>query len=201
MNPLYTAMQEALRQSPPARDPQVTACLSGLRLFSAAARERRFQEPRLLLLFCRIAYRLLELDYQRLESYLGLIWLCALLREYTRARQLIRHAEKVCGPHPALQAAEACIETLLRKPVLLMPDLEARQIHFTTPGTEPPPVSTAPAEAETEILSWPALQSLLQKQLEKLSQEQLQQRWTALDYSYRFLQEQVLKAWQGGERE
>lgn len=191
MNTIYTAMQQALRQTPPSRDPRILACLNGLRLLSMAARARKFQEPRLLLLCSRLAYRLLEVDHQRLESYLVLIWLFALLREYARAQQLIQHARQACGSHIALQAAEYCLQTLLCLPTHV--PAESPQLPLTS---HPSDAASSAEEFPAQILPWPALQALLHQQLEKMSPELLQQRWVELDTVYRPLQMHILNLWQ-----
>jgi hypothetical protein len=74
-------IETALKQTEPARDPRVKQALHALKLLTAEVRSQNL-DFRLLRCLCATAYRLMELDFKRIESYLTLVWLFSLSRVF-----------------------------------------------------------------------------------------------------------------------
>jgi hypothetical protein len=181
-------IEVALSQSEPAKDPRVRQALSALTMLTAEVRYQNL-DFRLLRCLCATAYRLMELDFKRIESYLTLVWLFSLLREYSRAWQILLHAERVIPKHPAIQAGFESIQALLKKPANFQPvdmDAVAISFQFTVDG----PVAESGSE---DALAWNTLFPLLKQALAGAEQTTLQARWQAMQGAYHPLQAQVLQ--------
>jgi len=188
-------IESALAQTEPARDPRVANALMALRLLTNEVRAQNL-DFRLLRCLCATAYRLMELDFKRIESYLSLVWIFALLREYSRAWQILLHAERVIPNHPAIQAGFECIQTLLKKPSHFQPvDMDAVAISFQFSNElalehQGEEMGEITGEA---ALAWNALFPLLKQSLEQAEPGLFQSRWQALQGAYQPLQSQVLQ--------
>lgn len=178
----------AMAQAPPPADPRVRTALLALHMLTAEVRNQQL-DFRLLRCLTATAYRLMELDFKRIESYLTLVWIFALLREYSRAWQILLHAQKVLPQHPALQAGFECIQLLLKKPAQFQPvDMDAVAISFQLS-----PDAEAPESPQEDPLAWQTMYPLLKTALQGSSEEALQTRWQALQGAYQPLQAQVLQ--------
>ncbi|MGE3724172.1 MAG: hypothetical protein AB7I41_01375 [Candidatus Sericytochromatia bacterium] len=187
-------IESALAQTGPPRDPRVANALKALTLLTAEVRAHNL-DFRLLRCLCATAYRLMELDFKRIESYLSLVWIFALLREYSRAWQILLHAERVIPNHPAIQAGFECIQTLLKKPSQFQPvdmDAVAISFQFSSELALETPGETGEKTGE-EALALNALFPLLKQALDQAEPGLLQTRWQALQGAYQPLQSQVLQ--------
>lgn len=178
----------ALAQAEPVRDPRVKQALWALQILTHDVRAQNL-DFRLLRCLCATAYRLMELDFKRIESYLTLVWLFSLLREYSRAWQILLHAERVIPKHPAIQAGFECIQALLKKPSQFQPvDMDAVAISFQFSSESP----VADPDSDN-ALAWNNFYPLLKQALAGSDSESLQTRWQALQGAYQPLQAQVLQ--------
>jgi hypothetical protein len=181
------AIRLAQQQNPKIRDSRVNNALQALKILTAASRKDP-QDFRLLRCLTATAFRLIELDFKRIESYLTLAWIFVILREYSRAWQILLHADRVIVNHPAIQAGFECIQSLLKKPQQFQPvDMDAVVISFQFQSE-----NTSEKELNSSALSWNALYPLLQSSLEQAESQVLKTRWEELQGAYKPLQEQVL---------
>ncbi|MBT9547676.1 MAG: hypothetical protein IV090_19950 [Candidatus Sericytochromatia bacterium] len=181
-------IETALSQSEPPKDPRVKQALYALKLLTAEVRSQNL-DFRLLRCLCATAYRLMELDFKRIESYLTLVWLFSVLREYSRAWQILLHAERVVPKHPAIQAGFESIQVLLKKPSNFQPvDMDAVAISFQFSAEGP-----AAELGSEDALAWNTLFPLLKQVLAEAEHTTLQARWQAMQSAYHPLQAQVLQ--------
>jgi len=177
----------------PTRDDKIAQCLRALGVLTQAARQNEFKDLRYLQGIVALAYRLMELDFKRLEGYLCLAWIFALLREYSRAWQVLLHAEKVCTPHADLDSAKSLLMKLVNKPVSLSPvEIQAVSINFDLLPVLPVPEARAVSSKEG-LPAWADLKAQLESSLISTTPAGLSERWQALQGAYHPLQALVLQ--------
>lgn len=111
---------------------QLTRYLDLLRAVLNLARADAFASREPLQLALWLIYRILDLDYRCLEAYLFLAYLFCLTQDWTRACQVLLHADRLKPGDPDLQTMLTQIRFTLQHPL----PLEAKAIRAMPPSDQ-----------------------------------------------------------------
>lgn len=145
----------------------LTPYLDLLRAVLNQAREDGFSRPEPLQLALWLVYRLIDLDFHCVEAYLFLAYLFCLLQDWTRAGQILLHADKLQPGHPGLQAMLTQIRFSLQHP-----------LPAGAPGLSKSPGLPAAAQAPLQLPRYDTLKRQLE--LDFPTAAELEQRFDAL---------------------
>ncbi|HEY9843516.1 MAG: hypothetical protein ACAI44_34475 [Candidatus Sericytochromatia bacterium] len=95
----------------------VTVHLDLLRAVLEQGRADGFASRDALQLALWLIYRILELDFRCMEAYLFLAYLFCLLQDWTRACQILLHADRLEAGHAGIQAMLTQIRFTLQHPL------------------------------------------------------------------------------------
>lgn len=147
----------------------LTMHLELLRAVLKRARAEAFAARELLQLALWLVYRILEIDFRCMEAYRVLAYLFCLFQDWTRACQILLHADRLQPGHAEIQAMLTQIRFTLQHPLPAAPS--AIKTSPQSPASQLSPVPTL----------MPKLDLLRQQfQQEFPLDEELQQRFEAL---------------------